>query len=576
MSFAVRTTILILSFSCCSLFAATPLKLDDLFPADRVLEVQITIAKSDWNSLRRQNRDRRTIGNHRSAPIPSPFTYFDAQVTIEGVTYPKVGLRKKGFLGSLSNSRPSLKVKLNHVDLEERLGGLSTLTFNNNKQDNGLISQYLSYSIFNSAGSPAPRSAFARVTVNGVNLGIYTHVETVRKPLLQREFGTDKGTLYEGTIVDFNPGWENSFELKTGDDAPGRHKITQVIHALQGEDGKPIVDYNAEAKAWVPRNPTHDLIWTHLDYDDSHWKTGAGGAGYETQSGYQNLIHPSFNFRKSLNRRRASVYLRLPFEIQNLPALKRSGSLALRVRYDDGFVAYLNGKRVTSANAPRTPKWNSLATSNADDGAAKAYLPFDIAEHANLLREGKNVLAIQGLNVSNSSDMLIAASLRQQTQTVEQLLAQHLDMEAFYKFWAIEGLLGFWDGYSGNRNNFFCYRHPDNEKLYFLPWGADSLFTNESLVHDLRGKPKSVKIYGAIARHLWSTTSGRQQYARTIKQILDQHWNEDALLSEADRLAKILAPHVHSEQRRFDRKLAQIKQFIRNRRQEVTQELNLE
>ena len=575
MSIAKWTLASIILLFTCPLFAATALKLDDLFPPDRVLDVQITIANNHWNSLRRQTRDRGTLSNRKSAPIPSPFTYFDAKVTIEGVTYPNVGLRKKGFLGSLHRSRPSLKIKLNHVDPEQKLGGLSSLTFNNNKQDDGLISQYLSYSIFNTAGSPAPRCAFAHVTVNGNSLGVYSHVETVRKPLLLREFGTDQGTLYEGTIVDFHPGWENSFELKTGEDAPGRRKIAQVIQSLQGEEGSAIVDYQAAAKAWVPNNPTHDLIWTRPNYNDEHWKTGRGGAGYETQSGYQNLIHPSFNFRKSLNRRRASIYLRLPFEITNLPSLERSGYLALRVRYDDGFVAYLNGTRVASANAPRTPKWNSLATSNADDDAAKSYQPFDLDEYRHLLREGKNVLAVQGLNVSNSSDMLIAASLRQQTQTVEQHLAEHLDMDAFYRFWAIEGLLGFWDGYSGNRNNFFCYLNPENEKLYFLPWGADSLFTNESLVHDLRGKPKSVKTFGAIASRLWSTKTGRQRYANTIKQILDQHWHEDALLTEADRLAKMLAPYVHSEQRRFDRKLAQTKQFIRNRRQEVTQELNL-
>ena len=285
MSFVLRTILLFLIFTYCSSAAAPALQLDDLFPPDRVLDVQITIDNSAWNTLRRQTRDRGTLGNRQSAPIPSPFTYFPAKVTIEGVTYPKVGLRKKGFLGSLHTSRPSLKVKLDYVDPEQRLGGLSSLTFNNNKQDTGLLSQYLSYSLFNTAGSPAPRSAFAHVSVNGKSLGVYTHVETVRKPLLLREFGTDKGTLYEGTIVDFNPGWENSFELKTGEDAPGRRKIAQVIQALQGEQGTPIVDYQADAKAWVPTNPTHDLIWTQPNYDDSLWKTGRGGAGYETQSG---------------------------------------------------------------------------------------------------------------------------------------------------------------------------------------------------------------------------------------------------------------------------------------------------
>ena len=37
-------------------------------------------------------------------------------MTIDGVAFLNVGLRKKGFIGSQSTSRPSLKIKLNHTD----------------------------------------------------------------------------------------------------------------------------------------------------------------------------------------------------------------------------------------------------------------------------------------------------------------------------------------------------------------------------------------------------------------------------------------------------------------------------
>lgn len=33
------------------------LTLDELFPADRVLDVQITVAVKDWDRIRRQSRD---------------------------------------------------------------------------------------------------------------------------------------------------------------------------------------------------------------------------------------------------------------------------------------------------------------------------------------------------------------------------------------------------------------------------------------------------------------------------------------------------------------------------------------
>ena len=135
-------------------------------------------------------------------------------MTIDGVTYPKVGLRKKGFLGSQDTTRPSLKVKLDYSDKKGNIDGLRNLTFNNNRQDTSLMSQFMGYEFWDDAGAPGSRCAFAKVTVNGSDLGVYCHVETVREPLLSREFGNDKGTLFEGTVVDFYPEWEGSFERK--------------------------------------------------------------------------------------------------------------------------------------------------------------------------------------------------------------------------------------------------------------------------------------------------------------------------------------------------------------------------
>ena len=74
--------------------------------------------------------------------VDSPYTYVEASVTIGGVPFPNVGLRKKGFIGSQSTSRPSLKIKLNHTDKKAGVEGLTTLPFNNNKQDNTQMSQF--------------------------------------------------------------------------------------------------------------------------------------------------------------------------------------------------------------------------------------------------------------------------------------------------------------------------------------------------------------------------------------------------------------------------------------------------
>ena len=77
------------------------LSLDDLFPNDRVLDVQITLTKENWDELRNQSQsfyDVLNEGRRLEAP-PSRYTYVPASVTIDGVEFPKIGLRKKGFIG---------------------------------------------------------------------------------------------------------------------------------------------------------------------------------------------------------------------------------------------------------------------------------------------------------------------------------------------------------------------------------------------------------------------------------------------------------------------------------------------
>ena len=370
------------------------LTLDELFPADRVLDVQITVAEKDWDKIRHQSRNFVSAlhESRKIKPIDGPYEYVNADVTIDGVKFEKVGLRKKGFIGSQSSSRPSLKIKLNHTDKEQAIGGLTKLTMNNNKQDASIVSQYMGYAVFNQAGSPAPRCAFAKVTVNGKNIGIYSHVESMRKPLLAREFGNDAGTLYEGTVVDFYEDWEGSLEHKRGNDKLGREKIRQLIQLLESEEAS------------------------------------------------------------------------------------------------------------------------------------------------------------------------------------EEAIGRLVDLDSFYRFWAIEGLLGFWDGYSGNANNFFIYLNPKTDRFHFIPWGADALFRKRSMLNfDFRA-PVSVKTKGRVAYRLYQLPESRERYRKTLHGLLKEHWVEDKLLAECDRIEALIEPHLNREQYRFSKALNGTRDFIEARRRDLMKE----
>ena len=73
------------------------------------------------------------------------------------------------------------------------------------------------------------------------------------------------------------------------------------------------------------------------------------------------MIHPNWVFKSSLHGRASSAYLRYRFDIQDLSQWTR-GRLLLRMRCDDGFIAYLNGKEVARLHAPEIVKWNAVAT----------------------------------------------------------------------------------------------------------------------------------------------------------------------------------------------------------------------
>ena len=115
-------------------------------------------------------------------PNAKPFSYVKANFTVNGQSIEGVGIRKKGFIGSLDDDFPSPKVRFGEFKGRNPFDGIDRLTLNNNKQDPSIVCQFLTYRLFNQVGVQAPRVGFARVTVNGTYLGVYSNVESVEKP----------------------------------------------------------------------------------------------------------------------------------------------------------------------------------------------------------------------------------------------------------------------------------------------------------------------------------------------------------------------------------------------------------
>ncbi len=209
---------------------------DSYFSLNRVLEIDIEMAPADWEQLRRQTRTLFDIlsGDCLASPQADVFSWFRASVSVDGETYGEVGVRKKGFLGSLSTVKPALKLRFDKFIDDQLLGGvMQRLTLNNSKQDASMINTCLASGVFAAAGLPTPRCNFATVSVNGEKLGLYVHVESVKNAFLAGHFADPGGNLYEGTVSDFRPQWRGTFVKKTNRTAAEWSDIDAVVEALQ-------------------------------------------------------------------------------------------------------------------------------------------------------------------------------------------------------------------------------------------------------------------------------------------------------------------------------------------------------
>ncbi len=212
---------------------------DAYFALDRVLDISIEIAGEDWDTLRHQIRTLEDVFAEierygLSRPFADIYTWFGATVTVDGETHADVGVRKKGFVGSQSDTKPALKLRFDkYVDGQSLGGVMERMTLNNSIQDPSMVNTCLSYRVFAAAGSPAPRCNFATVSVNAKNLGLYVHVEEMKAPFLSRHFESAEGNLYEGTVSDFTPTYRGTIEKKTNTDAADWSDIDAVVAALQ-------------------------------------------------------------------------------------------------------------------------------------------------------------------------------------------------------------------------------------------------------------------------------------------------------------------------------------------------------
>lgn len=205
-------------------------KLDQFYSVDNLVSIEVTMNEDVWEKsvLKAVPKDL-PDPTHDGIQEGKHFEWVAADnVVIYGTKFPEktefknVGIIKRSWYGSLSYTKPSLKLDFTKFNTEneatvKNLIGTNHLTLNNSKQDSAYIRQPLGYELFRQAGVPGFRCNFATVKVNGKFWGsanenetentvttrspppdgVYVNLEAPKKRFFKKCFKNDEGNLYK-------------------------------------------------------------------------------------------------------------------------------------------------------------------------------------------------------------------------------------------------------------------------------------------------------------------------------------------------------------------------------------------
>ena len=188
----------------------------ELFGLNKVVSVHIEIPAEEYQAMQ-PAMPAGGFGGPPPAPRPKKagarasernlfgleFSWGRGDLTAGGRTFKDVGLCYAGnasYMASAGGLKRSFKVDLSGVD-RSALSGLRTVHLQSGALDPTRSREVMAYALFREAGVPAPRTAFAEVTLtvpgryDKAYLGLYTLVEPVDRAFLNDRFHTDKGLL---------------------------------------------------------------------------------------------------------------------------------------------------------------------------------------------------------------------------------------------------------------------------------------------------------------------------------------------------------------------------------------------
>jgi len=191
---------------------AAKAKSPDVFGQTKVWSIHLEITAKEYDAMQPvfgggfgpPKKDAKKDDKKRESEknlFGTDFSWVEGDITVDGKTLKKVGVRYAGdityFVSARGLKRP-LKIAFDKFS-DQQLNGLSTVQLHAMPLDPSKAREVLAFSVFRAARVPAPRTAFAEVTLSVPGkhdkeyLGLFTVVENVDAQFLVDRFGSDKG-----------------------------------------------------------------------------------------------------------------------------------------------------------------------------------------------------------------------------------------------------------------------------------------------------------------------------------------------------------------------------------------------
>jgi len=212
--------------------------------------------------------------------LPARFSY--KMVNGDSIVLDSVGVRFKGN-SSYTYSANSVKkpFKLSFDEFRDQgFCGVSKLNFSNGIKDPSQMREKIAYDII-SKYLPAPRAAFATISVDNKLIGLYTQVEQVDKKFLKRNFESKNGNLYkasdDGATLGFlgasGEDYAAAYELKTNETLNDWSSFIGMLDKLNNSDA---ADFAAAAGSALDIDKCLRYLAFNMVFSNFDSYTGSG------------------------------------------------------------------------------------------------------------------------------------------------------------------------------------------------------------------------------------------------------------------------------------------------------------